>query len=337
MTGGALRRLSALLIVSAASGCDNVDWGGADLRLQAPPPARVGAPPDTATAETQRVDEPVPEAPVLYMAERDSQTIRMIPVGAILGDSIGAFPSETTSPGYRARFVRSLVPSGSEFILFAEGVRVGSITVQSVATDESFCVARPAASGIVELIPEAMAETRFLALPREYAAAFDRRPYVPAEMDRDQRDATLSLPANVLAQLGSERPADFLNTRFHMQAFRPAGQDPPMFAVTHLIRDRLQIERPPPTAFSLFLLGVPGQAGYEAGFVWHRQVARQGKGAPYFFEQMDWDGDGQTEVLLEVLGERQRWTAVVQQRGGEWTLVHEDPCGASAPPVSATG
>ena len=86
MTGGALRRLSALLIVSAAFGCDNVDWGGADLRLQSPPPARVGAPPDTATAEPQRVDEPVPEGPVLYMAERDSQSIRMVPVGAILGD-----------------------------------------------------------------------------------------------------------------------------------------------------------------------------------------------------------------------------------------------------------
>jgi hypothetical protein len=271
------------------------------------------------------------------MAERDSQTIRMIPVGAILDDSIAAFPAESSSPGYRARFVRALMPAGAEFVLFAEGVRVGSMTVQSVATDESFCVARPSASGIVELVPEATAETRFLALPREYAGAFDRLPYTPVEMDRDQRDATLSLPVGVLAQLGGERPADLLNTRFHMQAFRPAGQDPPMFAVTHLIRDRLLIERPPPTAFSLFLLGVPTESGYRAGFSWYRQVARQGKGAPYFFEQMDWDGDGQAEVLLEVLGERQRWTAVVEQRNGEWTLVHEDPCGAAAPPVSATG
>jgi hypothetical protein len=258
-------------------------------------------------------------------------------VGAIFGDSIGAFPSEETSPGYRARFVRNLVRPGSEFVLFAEGVRVGSVTVQSVETDNTFCVPRPSASGIVELIPEALGETRFLALPRSYASGFSWRPYVPVEMDRDQRDATLSLPSAVLARLGAEQPSDFLNTRFHMQAFQPAGEGPAMFAVTHLIRDRLQIERPPPTASSLFLLGVPGQTGYQAGFVWHRQVARQGKGAPYFFEQLDWDGDGQTEVLLMVLGERQRWTAAVDQRGGQWTLVHEDPCGAAAPPVSAAG
>jgi hypothetical protein len=271
------------------------------------------------------------------MVERDSQNVSMVPVGAILDDSIGAFPSEQTSPGYRARFVRALVSPGSEFVLFAEGVRVGSLTVQSVRTDESFCVARPSATGIVELIPEASAETRFLALPRDYAGSFSWRPYAPPEMDREQRDATLSLPGAVLAQLGAEQPADLLNTRFHMQAFRPAGQDPAMFAVTHLIRDRLLIERPPPTAFSLFLLGVPAEGGYRPGFFWHRQVARQGKGAPYLFEQMDWDGDGQTEILLEVLGERQRWTAALDQRGGEWTLVHEDPCGAAAPPISASG
>ena len=337
MTGGALRRLWALLIVSVASGCDNVDWGGAEIRLQGPPPARVGAPPDTSAAAPERVVEEVPLGPVLYMAERDSQTISMIPVGPILGDSLGTFPSETDQPGYRARFVRELVAPGSEFILFAEGVRVGNLTVEAVRTDESFCVARPRARGVVELIPEAAEQTRFLALPREYAQDIPRRPFQVAEMDQPQREATLSVPAGVLTQLGAEQPSNLLNTRFDMQAFRPAGEDPAFFAVTHLVRDRLQIERPPPSAFSLFVIGVPSSSGYSAGFVWHRPVAQKGKGAPFFFEQMDWDKDGQTEVLLQVLGERSRWLAAVDQRGGQWTLVHEDPCGALAPPVSATG
>jgi len=337
VTGAALRRVSALLIVSVAYGCDNVDWGGAEIRLQGPPPAQVGAPPDTAVTQAAQVVEEVPQGPVLYMAERDSSGISMIPVGPIYQDSIGSFPSEQSQPGYRARFVRDLVPAGSEFVLFAQGVRVGNLTIDSIRTDESFCVARPRAYGVIELAPGAADASRFLALPREYARDIPRRPYVVAQTDLPQREASLSVPQSVLAQLGAEQPANMLNTRFDMQAFRPAGQDPPMFAVTHLIRDRLRIERPPPTAFSLFVLGVPSESGYRAGFVWHREVSRQGKGAPYFFEQMDWDKDGQTEVLLQVLGERSRWLAAVDQRAGEWTLVHEDPCGASAPPVSATG
>jgi hypothetical protein len=170
--------------------------------------------------------------------------------------------------------VRTLVPAGSEFVLFSQGVRVGTFTVESVETDESFCVARPRARGVAELIPQAQEQTRFLALPRDYAREYPRSPYLVPEMDRAQRDATLSLPGPVLADLGAERPADFLNTRFDMQAFRPTGEEPPLFAVTHLIRDRLRVERPPPTAFSLFLLGVPSGESYRPGFVWYRQVAR---------------------------------------------------------------
>jgi hypothetical protein len=319
-----------------ASGCDNVEWGGAEIGLREPPPAVIGAAPDTVDVEQERL-EAVPEDPVLYVAERDSTGLRLIPVGAVARDSVRHFPSDSEAAGYRARFARQLLPTGAEFVLFARGVRVGSFTVASVETDASFCVARPAARGIVALIPEALEVTRFLALPREAASSYEWRPFEIVEMDRAQRDATLSLPIGALADVGAERPANFLDTRWDMQAIRLAGEDAPMFAVSHLIRDRMRIERPPPSAFSLFMLGVPSGEGYEAGFVWYRPVSRQGKGAPRFFEQMDWDGDSEAEVLLEVLGEEHRWFAAVDRRGGEWTLVHEDPCGAAAPPVSASG
>lgn len=337
MTGRAARRFSALVIVSTAYGCDNVEWGGIDVRMQEPPPAVVGAAtPDTAAAEDDRIGE-VPDGPVLYMAERDTGGVRLIPVGAILGDSLTHFPSEREAPGYRSRFARSLLAPGSEFVLFAAGARVGSFTVQTVETDESFCVARPAARGIVELIAEASAVNRFLALPRDHAGARVWTSFAPAEMEREQRDATLTLPLDVLSRLGAETPANILNIRWDMQAFRPAGEDPPHFTATYLLRDRLQLERPPPTAWSLFIVGVPVQNRYETGLVWFRQVARQGKGAPRLFEQMDWTGDGQAEVLLEVLGEQHRWLAALARRGGEWSQVFEDPCGAAAPPIRASG
>jgi hypothetical protein len=330
----AFRRLAVLLIVSGASACDNVEWGGIEVRRQFPAPASPGDS-SGALAGARDTIRALPAGPVLYLAERDSVGLKLIPVGEIFSDSLGAFPGEGQAPTYRARFVRELLTRGSEFVLFSKGVRVGGFTVQSVETDESFCVARPAARGVVELIPEALEETRFLALPREHAGGYGWSAYEVFEMDREQRDASLSLPAAVLGQLRAERSANIIDMRWDARAFRPAGSGPAWFAATYLFRDRLRMESPPPTAYSLFLLAEPGAGGYRASYSWYRPVAQEGKGAARFFEQFDWSGDGQTDVLLEVLGEQKRWLAALQLRGGTWTRVFEDPCGAAARPVTA--
>ena len=330
----AFRRLSALLIVSAATGCDNVEWGGIDVRLQPPPPALVGAPPDTAT-EAVPVAEELPRAPYLYMGQRDSSGVRLVPVGAIMRDSLIAFPSESVSPGYRNRFVRELLPQGTELVLFAEGVRVGSFPSTSVSTDDSFCVPRPVVRGIAELIPEALEVERFLAVPRQHVDSGGWGSLAPQETDRDQRDASTRLAADVLTQVGAEFPGDILNSRWDLQPFLPGGEGPSSFAATYLVRDRMLIERPPPSAYSLFMLAGLVEGTYQPVYIWYREAAREGKGAPRFFEQFDWDGDGQAEVLLEVLGEAHRWTAALDYKDGQWTRVHQDPCGAAAPPVGA--
>jgi hypothetical protein len=330
----AFRRLAVLLIVSGASACDNVEWGGIEVRRQFPAPAAVG---ESSGAPSEARDSilPLPTGPVLYMAERDSAGVKLTPVGEILSDSLAPFPSDVQAPGYRARFVRELLPRGAEFVLFANGVRVGGFTVQSVETDNSFCVARPTARGVVEMIPEAMEATRFLALPREHARSYAWGAYEQVEMEREQRDASLSLPAAVLGELMAERSANIIDMRWDARAFRPNGSGPAWIAATYLFRDRLRVERPPPTAYSLFLLGVPGPNGYQTAYFWHRPVAQDGKGAARLFEQIDWSGDGQTDVLLEVLGEERRWTAALQQRGGTWVRVFEDPCGVGARPITA--
>ncbi|HZD06402.1 MAG TPA: hypothetical protein VE173_15935, partial [Longimicrobiales bacterium] len=54
-----------------------------------------------------------------------------------------------------------------------------------------------------------------------------------------------------------------------------------------------------------------------------------GKGVPLFWEQMDWNGDGEPEILLQVLGAESRWTAAVVRRGGRWERIFQDPCGTS--------
>src|SRR5687767_5970372 len=62
----ASRRFSVLLIVSMASACDNVEWGGIEVRRQGPPATSVGAVPDTAGARQDSL-ELLPTGPVLYM------------------------------------------------------------------------------------------------------------------------------------------------------------------------------------------------------------------------------------------------------------------------------
>lgn len=333
MSGKTSRRLAALVIVTVASGCDNVEWGGVDVRLQPPPPASVGVVEDTVAEAEESREALLPTGPVLYMGRRDSTGLRLVPVGEILADSMAPFLSEQAAPGYRARFARELIPEGKEFVLFAEGARVGSFTALTVETDTTFCAPRPVVRGVTELIPEALTQERFLALPREHARGHGWRAFEPMDTEFQQREASLAVAADIIQQVGAEFPGNILNTRWDLQAFRPGASSPPAFAVTYLLRDRLRIERPVPTAYSLFILGMPEGGGYQAGYVWYREVAREGKGAPMFFEQFDWDGDGQAEILLEVLGERRRWTAALDRKGGRWTRVYEDPCGAAAPPV----
>lgn len=108
----------------------------------------------------------------------------------------------------------------------------------------------------------------------------------------------------------------------------------PAVSTTFVFRDQVEIQPAEPTSYSLYLLAAPEDGDrYQPALVWYRVAGSDGKGAPRYFQHLDWDADGETEVLLEVLGERSRWSAVVEPRGGEWARTFEDPCGAAAPPV----
>jgi hypothetical protein len=43
---------------------------------------------------------------------------------------------------------------------------------------------------------------------------------------------------------------------------------------------------------------------------------------------MDWDGDGEEEILLEVFGADARWWAALDRENGAWSIAFQDPCGA---------
>lgn len=337
VSGQALRWLPALVIVIAASGCDNVEWGGADVRLQRPPPSAVGAAEDSAQAEDTAAFR-LPRGPVLYMAERaDSLSpVSVVPVGEIRGDSLLPFPSESQAPGYRATYAREIMGEGHDYVLFAGGTRVGRMVTREVVTDESFCTPRPAARGVVELVPEARDVRRFLALATPEGEAFDHGPYQAVGVDRARRIFSLNTAADLIPQVGARWPTSLEAAQGDLQALA-LGEGTPAFASTFLFRDEMDTSPAEPSSWAMFVLGILQGEEWTPAYVWYREAGREGKGAARYFERLDWDRDGSQEILLEVLGDGARWAAAVERTGGRWQRVYQEPCGAQASPATAEG
>ena len=333
MSGQTFRLFVALGILISSTACDNVGWGGVEVRFVRPPAAVVGSAPANSGESSEPTPITLPTGAVLYLGARDSIGISLVPVGEVQEDSLLPFPDERSIPGYRAAFARQLMAPGTRMTLFSAGARVGTFTVEEVGTDESFCTARPSAKGVVELVPSAAAATHFLALPEEFAKDVEYAPYEPLQTDQVQRTAGINLAAEMIPQIGASWPPSMVGARGDVHTFRTANGQPAV-STTFMFRDQVRIQPAEPTSYSLYVLATRQEGEYRPAYVWYRAAVREGKGAPRYFQELDWDGDGKTELLLEVLGERRRWTAVVEERGGEWTRTHEDACGAAAAPVS---
>jgi len=316
------------VILTMLTGCDNVAWGGIDVRLEGPAaPAAVYS--SQAGDSTDSAELPsLPTGPVLLAGVRSGDSAHLTVVGMVSGAGVDAFPSEDDTPGFREHFARTLLPQGTELILFAEGVRVGRLTVTGQGTDESVCVARPTVDGLVELLPGAGAAQQLLALRDTGASSRPFDPYTTVGLP-DPRSATLALGSGAIAESGAPWPPSLTGARADLQGFRLAGQEGDLAAITFLFGDQLAVGPPAdPGAYSLFVIGRQDPAGWTPGYVRYRRAdAPEGKGAARFFGHLDWNGDGAPEALLEVFGTRTRWFATVGLQGGRWVETFEDPCG----------
>lgn len=328
------RNLPAVaVILTVATGCDNVTWGGASLAL-VPPPERsellAEAPGlQAALQEPEEVLPELPEGPVLLAGARSGSTATLYVVGEVSGDALAELPDEGSVPGFRNHFVRERMSIGSAWTLFSEGVRVGRLVASEVGVDEDFCVARPTVTGTVELVPGASSATRLLALPADVAESRAYGDYASYSHDYDQRVASLSFATATIPEVGAAWPADgVLEIRRDIQAFRLAGED--AIAATFLLNDRLSVREAPETAYSIFVMGDEGPQGYQRTFAWYRPVDTEGKGAPRYFDHLDLNGDGSDEVILDVFGSDSRWFASLSRRGGSWVRTYQDSCGQTS-------
>jgi hypothetical protein len=320
--------LAIAVILTVATGCDNVAWGGVDVQLQAPPASESAAPDSAETAE-----EGVPPrelGPVLLAGVRDGSQATLSVVGEIHGDSISAFPHPDFLAEDSTRLAE-LMPVGSEWILFAEGVRVGRLTANEVGTVQETCTPRASVTGTVELVPDASGAERFLALSAADASGREYGEYEAHQRDYDQGVASLNIVADVIPRVGAQWPEPgTLASREDIQAFQLPEMSGQTVVATFVVQDELAIAPPRQGAYAVFLMGMPSGGEYEEAYSWYRAVDIDGKGAPRYFDHLDWDGDGDSEILLDVFGSNRRWYAGLAQRQGEWVRTFQDACGSGS-------
>ncbi|MEX2465632.1 MAG: hypothetical protein WD995_01895 [Gemmatimonadota bacterium] len=320
-----LRHLLAIaVILTVATGCDNVAWGGIDVSVESPSqPAGAGGEAES----TDVADEapPVRTGPLLLAGIREGSSVSLAPVGMLLDDELVPLPNPSDSAAYRATVDRLRV--GTEWVLFASGVRVGAATATATATDPDACGMDLVLTAQPELLPAAADTERFLALSVEVADARPYQEYAPLDHTYNQRVASLNLSAAAVPRVGAPWPADgMLGTRRDIQAFRPLDASQPSIAASFVIADGLDTSAPAAGAYALFLMAEERATGFQETFVWYRP-ASEGKAAPRLFQHLDWDGDGADEVLLEVFGESQRgWVALERASDDAWTVSFTSPC-----------
>lgn len=323
-----LRHLLAIaVILTVGTGCDNVTWGGVDVELRPPPTSAEGVVEGSDLTEGSAPARVL--GPLLLAGVREGSRASLAVVGEIRGDTLAPVPD----PRYPEDGERlaELTAVGSEWILFAEGVRVGRLRTDETGSTDAYCTARVSLTGTVEMVPEASGAERLLALPATHASQLDYGEYQALARDYDQGVATLTIAQDVIPRVGAAWPVEgVLAARQDIQAIRVEGMAGQAVAATFMARDQLSVSPPGQGAYSVFVLGVPTGNGYQEGFSWYRAVDTDGKGAPRYFSHLDWDGDGQGEILLDVFGSNRRWYAALSQREGEWVRTFQDACGSGS-------
>lgn len=327
--------LAGALMIGALAGCDNVAWGGADFEWRPPPPKEVVEP--EISEEPEEVLPPLPEGPVLFLVQRADAEWRAEPLGEIGADTLMPMATDALYPGFTARYVRERLGEGREFVLFQGSSRLGRFVAGAqVQPDSTYCQPRPSVSGFVELVPEAVGLTSFLALPAEQAGHLGRGLPVDLEMTRGQGITSYRLAEQLFNERRYRWPPDIAAARASVRVFPTAHSAQPLIASTYLYRDGLGVGAAPEAAYSMFFIAEDRGSEYAPTYVWYRNVEESGKGAPRLQTWGDWDADGQEELLLDVFGAESRWLAALDRPGGatQWHLSFQDACGQPRRPAA---
>lgn len=312
-----------------AAGCD-VEWGGARIGLETPPPRETAA--DTGEAADPEADRlpALPAPPLLYAVRYGpGDRARVTPV-ARLEDGAPApldWP-EDPPPAWRDRFTARFLAPGTQLPLYSSGRRLGSVILEEV--DEPVNASCPGVAAARILVPPA-------APVPDWSFAHgttDDAPlpsYVPAgETTRRMRTFGPVLAERILQEAGEDRP--YLARPAEIVPVPLPGDSVPAMAASYLVRDSLAAVPPPErgTSSSLFFVArYAERSGYVP--VWSR-VARYADAADKeAFGHLDWlpMPGPDLEILRRFTAENERLAAAVvdlAEREGEVVWVEGDGC-----------
>ncbi len=330
-------RFIAVLMLAAAASCDNVDWGGADVAI-VPPPPRADALPASAD---DLAGDPLPEGPLLFYVVPSADGATMVPVGEISGDSLASLRGVKNPEMFASRLVAAHMRRGAEFVLYRRGTRVGNFVIQEATLPaEGVCPALPTARGTLELSSRAQQIPEYLAISKVSAPEMGRNVPFTTEPTRNMQVIAPILAERMIRARRAELPGNWQRAMAQLQPFPIANSRDAGFAASFLVGDELRTGGDN-LGYSVFFIGEPGaQFGYDTVFVNFTNYPQAGKAAPRVVDFLDWNRDGQVDLLLQVYGSSGTWfEAVSKNQRGQWQRSFQHKCdrpAASAIPQADT-
>ncbi|MEX0856207.1 MAG: hypothetical protein WD056_01440 [Gemmatimonadota bacterium] len=327
-----------LVMIIVSSGCDNVEFGGFQVELRPPAPA-VAPLVEVVEADTAGVPVvPLDLEPILYLLERgDGSAATLTAVAQFTEEGYIPLPDPDETPDFLTRFSAGRLDPGTEFDVLARGMRVGTFLADgTVGLDESTCLIRPSAGGLLELRPELEGEQHFLALVRSDAPVGDSlgssraAPTPVAPGNAALGAASVTAAQIVLQEMNIPWPASIPQARMDLQPLLTGAEGPMGLAATFVYGGTLGIGPVPAVAYGLFIVADLGATRPEPIVAWYQRSGADGKAFPRLLGAQDLYATGRPDLLLEVFGTDTRSLAVLGARDDDWSMLYEDPCGAPA-------
>ena len=300
--------LVAALIVIGTTGCDNVEWGGGSVTLQPPP---------NSGEEDQEAVSDAPAPPSLPSGEflfivspsGDRGTATAL---AFVDEGGAATVPPVDNPRLGPLLSNRLAGIG-ELTLFANGTRAGTALVSGMVEGEGACVGLPALDVGLELRARADEWPTLLAMPRSANQRWEHGDLAPPAQVRDVRAATLSMAGNMINEEGAVWPPSVIRIRRDIQLL--SGPEGLGVAASFIYRDLLDLSPAAAGSYSIFVMGEERPDSVHQTYGDFHRSGTEGKQAPRYLASLDWDRDGEDEVVLEIYTEGQRNYRLLEREG----------------------
>jgi hypothetical protein len=315
--------LLAALIVMALPACDNVDFGRLDVQIVPPAPA-----PGMVSAEDHErtfAELGMPTGTVLFHVMRDDDGTNRL---AVIGEVVEGRPRELQRPedvspeDFESRFRDAVLERGGQFALFRRGARVG--TFQVTGTGPSDRCGVPTATGTVNTVAAA-ADVREMLAFREGLAPQVRGEFTPPQITGSIRTYASIVAERLILQAGLPRPRSWAGSQRDLQAIEVMPGGHPEMAATYLVGDNLGIGPGDERGYSVFYIAdYESRRGYVPVYSDVRNYMNTGKQAPRIIDYMDWNENGEQDIVLRVYGPDRAWYETVQRnQRGDWVKTWE--------------